>query len=361
MNRTGSPTSHTQGVLPVVNSHNEWDPLQEVVIGIPDGAVVPPWNAMLGATMPDQHRKFFQENGGRPFPKVVVDDARREIDGLARFLEREGVVVRFPDVVEHARGFATPDWQSECGLYAAMPRDVLLVVGNEIIEAPMAWRSRYFEVNAYRTLLKDYSRRGARWTAAPKPTLQDPQYDGHTGKSGYLVTEFEPTFDAADFIRCGKDLFVQRSHVTNMFGIQWLRQHLGPTYRVHVIDVCDPHPMHIDATLMPLAAGKLLANPERLPVAPAQFRNWEIRYAPPPTCNRQKPLYMSSNWVSMNVLSLDEHRVLVEQNETELASMLKAWGFEPIPCPFQGFNALGGSFHCAALDIRRGGQLQSYF
>ena len=63
------------------------------------------------------------------------------------------------------------------GLYAAMPRDILLVVGNEIIEAPMAWRSRFFEYRAYRPLMKEYFNKGAKWTTAPKPTMADELYD----------------------------------------------------------------------------------------------------------------------------------------------------------------------------------------
>jgi glycine amidinotransferase len=63
----------------------------------------------------------------------------------------------------------------------------------------------------------------------------------------------------------------------------------------------------------------------------------------------------------MNLLSLDERRVVVESQERELMDALRAWGFEPIPCPFRGFNALGGSFHCATVDVRRRGTLQSYF
>ena len=58
-----------------------------------------------------------------------------------------------------------------------MPRDILVVIGDEIIEAPMAWRSRYFEFRAYRTLLKDYFKSGAKWTAAPKPQMSDELYD----------------------------------------------------------------------------------------------------------------------------------------------------------------------------------------
>lgn len=63
------------------------------------------------------------------------------------------------------------------GMYAAMPRDILIVVGNEIIEAPMAWRARFFEYRAYRPLIKEYFRKGAKWTTAPKPTMADELYD----------------------------------------------------------------------------------------------------------------------------------------------------------------------------------------
>lgn len=62
-------------------------------------------------------------------------------------------------------------------MYAAMPRDILLVVGNEIIEAPMAWRARFFEYRAYRRIIKDYFNNGAKWTTAPKPTMADELYD----------------------------------------------------------------------------------------------------------------------------------------------------------------------------------------
>ena len=67
-----------------------------------------------------------------------------------------------------ASSYTTPDFTSS-GMYAAMPRDILTVVGDEIIEAPMAWRSRFFEYRAYRPLLKEYFKRGAKWTTAPKP------------------------------------------------------------------------------------------------------------------------------------------------------------------------------------------------
>jgi glycine amidinotransferase len=40
---------------------------------------------------------------------------------------------------------------------------------------------------------------------------------------------------------------------------------------------------------------------------------------------------------------------------------MKEWGLEPVPCEFLHYAAFGGSFHCATLDVRRRGALQSYF
>ena len=63
------------------------------------------------------------------------------------------------------------------GLYSCMPRDILTVIGDEIIETPMTLRSRFFEYRAYRRIIKDYFRRGASWTTPPKPTMSDELYN----------------------------------------------------------------------------------------------------------------------------------------------------------------------------------------
>jgi glycine amidinotransferase len=349
-----------------VCSYNEWDPLEEVVVGVIDGAAVPPWSGMLAVTMPSDQKTFFVDRQGQPFPAERIGAARRDLEEFVHILEAEGVTVCRPEALDWTRRYATPEWEST-GLYAAMPRDLLLVVGDEIIECPLAWRSRHFEVHAYRPLLKEYFQRGARWTSAPSPQLSDALYNpapedpDSVTTFNSIITEHEPTFDAADFIRCGRDLFVQRSHVTNAFGIDWLRRHLGDGYRIHEVEVCDAHPMHIDASMMPLAPGKLLINPERLKEIPEPFRTWDVLEAPRPAFSSDHPLYMSSRWLSMNILMLDEERVLVETQEEELARKLRDWGLKPIPCPFTSFYAFGGSFHCATLDVRRRGELKSYF
>lgn len=350
-----------------VNSYNEWDPLEEVIVGTMEGATVPEWDLAVEATMPGKHAQYFKDNAGQHFRQDYLDLAIAELDDFAALLARRGIKVVRPDSLDKAIPYSAPGWSAKGGLYSAMPRDSLLVIGDLIIEAPMAWRSRYFETDAFRPLLKQYFHAGARWISAPKPQLLDqtynPDYDCENpfATDRFAVSEFEPTFDAADFIRCGKDIFVQKSHVTNDFGIQWVRQHIGSDYTVHKVNMCDSSPMHIDASLMPLAPGKLMINANRVPQVPAIFKDWEVRAAPAPILDKNHTLYMSSAWLSMNVLMLDPKTVVVESHETPILDMLDSWGFNVVPVNFQNVIRFGGAFHCVTCDVRRTGALESYF
>ncbi|HZO66910.1 MAG TPA: hypothetical protein VFB74_18075 [Kribbellaceae bacterium] len=359
-----APARHAGSGSPV-SSYTEWDPLEEVIVGIVDGASFPTWHMSLPPVLPADQHDTFRTRAGRPFPPHQVEAARRELEEFVHILETEGVRVRRPAPIPQRTTYSTLEWAST-GMYAAMPRDTILVVGEDIIECPMAWRSRYYESLAYRPLLKEYFRGGARWSAGPKPELTDAQFDldwtepADDDPRRLVVTEFEPTFDAADFLRCGRDIIAQMSNVTNAFGIEWLRRHLGD-YRVHVFEFDDPHPMHIDATLAPLAPGKLLINPDRVPRVPALFRGWDVIEAPRPVIPASHRLYMTSRWINMNILMLDEQRVVVERQDEPMIQVMKEHGFTPILCNFRNFNSFGGSFHCATLDVRRAGTLQSYF
>jgi glycine amidinotransferase len=350
----------------VVNSSTEWDPLEEVIVGTIAGGVIASWQDSMYSVLPESSWRMFQERGGSPYQAEFIASAQRELDGFAARLSQLGITVTRPDAIDFQAGYATPDWSSAGGLYAAMPRDLLLVIGDIIVEAPLSWRCRYHEVAAFRRLIKQYFRQGARWLPAPKPQLTEALFESapaahqHTGSAGrYAVTEFEPVFDAADFMRFGRDIIVQRSHVTNSFGIEWLRRAIGPEFRVHEVEVNDPHAMHIDATIVPLAPGKLLVNGERY-VPNKLFSDWEVRIAPPPDLPSDWPLYYSSSWLSMNVLSLDEQTVVVERSEHSLREFLTRWGFECVPIDFKHVYTFGGSFHCTTLDVRRRGALQAF-
>lgn len=143
---------------PIVNSHNEWDPLEEVIVGRVEGATIPEWHVSGKAVWPSKWWDMYKTKSGQAFPKDLMEGAAKELDYLAEVLRGEGVIVRRPEAKtgDFDKPVETPDFRSKSQLYAAMPRDVLIVLGNEILEAPMAWRSRYFEFRPYRKLIKEY-------------------------------------------------------------------------------------------------------------------------------------------------------------------------------------------------------------
>lgn len=362
------PINILEPIENIVCSYNEWDTLEEVIVGTVAGAAEIAYEPALNG-YPES--RYFR---GHKRSKEDIDKGEAQLDNFAKILEDHGVIVKRPDKRDYFQSYKTPDFEVPCGNVSACPRDVLLVVGNEIIEAPMGFRGRFFEYLAYRSLVKEYFRKGSKWSAAPKPSMSDELYvkgfsvdpipfDAETNPS---LTEFEPCFDAASFTRLGRDIIYQPDIVTNKFGAEWLARHLGPDYRFHQARFKDMRPpQHIDATLVPLKPGLVLTNPERpcIDETIKLFKNnkWEVVDAVP-SVNRVGCYSPEvSEWISMNVFSIDENTVIVEESEEPFIRQLESLGMKVIPCPFKDVYKFGGSFHCCTLDVRRKGVLQSYF
>ncbi|GJN70094.1 hypothetical protein PLICBS_004146 [Purpureocillium lilacinum] len=166
-------------------------------------------------------------------------------------------------------------------------------------------------------------------------------------------------------MRFGKIILGQLSNVTNQRGVDYLRAIIPQGYTVEILETNDPHAMHIDATLLPLRQGILVYNPER--VTEKELRRhaifadeqWELHpypFMPKERESYRPPMYMCPPWLVLNALSIDEKRILVEEHDTQFANWLKEnFGMEPILCPFENVNSLGGSFHCATVDLVRAG------
>ena len=361
--------SFTTAASPVC-SWNEWDPLREVIVGSARGAADIGYEPALSPFFAAADAS--RTNRGGPVLRTLIDEAEQQLDAFAALLAARGVTVRRPDVVDHTLPVKTPDWEVATGHANACPRDLLLVVGDEIIEAPMAQRARFFEYRAYRRLVTEYFRGGARWTTAPKPLMGDDLYDERARLGAVpfdfasfpLLTEVEPAFDAASFVRFGRDIFWQPDLVSNQFGADWLQRHLGPGFRIHRARFRERFPTHIGTTLVPVRPGLVLINPDRPCVDGTldvfEANGWRVVEAPR-AMRGESASRTVSGWISMNILMLDEHTAVVERAETAMIALLESLGCEVIPCAFDRVYAFGGSFHCCTTDIRRDGTLQSYF
>lgn len=380
-------SAHGPGMLasaaPVVSSWTEFQPLREIIVGRCEDSCMPRNEPAFQAKLRSADHALNHMEGRRT--EESIDLGNQETENLCNVLESHGVTVRRPEIVDWSKPYATPDFEVPYGNTGAMPRDVLLTVGNEIVEAPMSWRSRFFEYRAYRELLNEYFERDPNfvWTAAPKPTMNDDLFrldfpheafgeDADTCRAElaerrvYCHTEAEPIFDAADCMRFGKDIFVLNSFTTNRKGYDWLRRHFNQKgLRVHFIDFpADTAPMHMDVNFVPLSSNTIMLNPLRPP------RPWVERLLRENGWNiivgvsaglEPPPLSQCSQWLALNVLSIDEKKVLVEEKETPLMDLLSSHGFEPIAVPLRSIAEFGGAFHCCTGDVRREGGLESYF
>jgi glycine amidinotransferase len=362
----------------IVESWNEWDPLKRVILGRADYCCVPPSEPAYHFDVPNDHG---MHGVCGPRPPAMVEAANAQLDAYAALLRSRGITVDRPTPIDWTQATSTPDWSIEAQTGCMPPRDVLLTIGREILEATMSYRSRWFEYLAYRPLLQRYFEEdpGFKWEAAPKPRLTDASY-----RQGYLdddisneqrqqwvddrlfvTTEAEPLFDAADVCRMGKDLFVQHGFTTNLKGMEWLQRHY-PDHRVHAVNFPgDQHPIHIDGTFVPMRPGLVISNPVRqLPEEQKEiFRknDWEIVIAAKPAHEQSPPLCYSSVWLSMNCLLLDPKTVCCEASEVYQQEQFDKLGFDVVPVPFRDVYAFGGGLHCSTADVYREGTCEDYF
>lgn len=289
-----------------------------------------------------------------PYPQHVIDEANEDLEHLCRIFTAAGVVVHRPDIPQTDVTHGVDGWRSD-GYYAFCPRDGLLVIGDTIIEAPMALRARYTDAFPYRRILLDAMRDGARWIAAPKPRLADDSYDDHADREHKSLRNLEPVFDAANVLRADGDVFFLESNSGNALGAEWLQRAVGPEYRVHLLRGIYSY-MHLDSTIALLRPGLALLNPERLDPTnvPHALAGWRLLWCPPPVDIGYVPPYEhASRWIGMNLLMLDPDTAIVEQSQLPLIRLLETEGLTVIPIPMRHARTLGGAAHCVTLDLQR--------
>jgi N-dimethylarginine dimethylaminohydrolase len=346
--------------MSVVNVHNEWDPLEEVIVGVIDNARIPsPDRGLFAIDYADQFASMDQIPSG-PYSERVVQETAEDLERFVEVLRSRGVVVRRPTVTDHSLRFGSPGWTVD-GEYNYCPRDVILPIGNTLIETPMALRTRYFEPLAYKNILLEYFERGANWISAPKPRLADETYGIHPG-TGPALANLEPVFDAANVLRVGKDVLYQVSCSGNRLGAEWLRRVLGDEYTVHVLEgVYDGS--HLDTTITPLRPGLVLLNPDRVSEGqvPAVFKNWDVIWCPPlPGVTSSDVPVRATSWIGMNLLMVNPELAVVDAAAQPLIEELNRHGIETEALPMRHSRVLSGGFHCVSLDVRRVGVLEDY-
>ncbi len=365
----------------MLNSHDEWSKLKEVVVG--DSFKLHSYQLDLSFKL------FFNDNayyfwhrdikGDLLIRKEYIEELNEDLSELVGALESLEVKVLRPTPLRNIHKFKTPYWESVC-VPALNVRDQAIVLGNEIIETSNCIRSRYFENDLLKPIFYKYFKEGAGWVVMPKPIMTDKSFDLSyaVNQMNYGYTDFvdeqvdnefdidhEMMIDAAQITRFGKDLLVNVSNRNHLLGFNWLNNYLSPKgYRLHKLrNIADNH---TDSFIIPLKEGKLmLRNKSILDKLPDWLQKWDILIPPEPKDNwfpeyPSDQLYLTSKYIDLNVLSVDGDHIIVNSLCTELIDFLDKNGFTPVPVRHRHRRIFAGGFHCFTLDTVREGNLTDY-
>ncbi|MEU8925015.1 glycine amidinotransferase [Kitasatospora sp. NPDC048545] len=320
--------------------------------------------------------------GGRtsqsPIKQRYVDELTEDIEGIAATLRSLGVKVLRPLPLDKATvEVRTPAWSA-----AVVPplnlRDNTLVLGDEIVETPPMIRSRYFETQLLTPVFAEYFASGARWTVMPRPLMTDASFDpSYADSSAGGPTEpvrnprsspydvgFEMMFDGAQCLRLGRDVVVNVSTANHALAVDWLERHFEGRFRFHRVHRLSDS--HIDSMVLALRPGTLLVRNEQVAeLLPEPLRTWDLIVPPVPEVNNfpqyeDDDLILTSKYIDLNVLSVDEETVLVNAACPELIRTLERARFTVVPVVHRHRRLFGGGFHCFTLDTVRDGGPEDY-
>jgi glycine amidinotransferase/scyllo-inosamine-4-phosphate amidinotransferase 1 len=300
-----------------INSWNEWDTLEEVVIGIADYANWPGTDPVFAE---EAEKTSWHETPvpSGPVPQWIIDEANQDLAELAAVCAKFGAVVRRPEPMNFVKSH---------GMYNYCPRDRLLIAGDTVVDVSMMYPCRNQESRALRKITEDAK------------ILEMPKDEG-------LI------LDAANVCRLGNTWLLLESASGNQAAYNWLcRQFPDIT-----IELCNFYAgVHIDSTIVPLREGLVLLNGSRVNDSncPQAFKNWTKIYVDEVVAQGFYQYPYASKWIALNMLVLDPHTVIVDQHQTQLIQLLEQHKFTVVPLELRHSRTLGGGFHCVTLDTRR--------
>ena len=349
-----------------VSSHNDWDKLEEIIVGTADNSVLPTMNKSVQAFSYAEYSLEELKHLQGPHEQRIIDECNEDLQILADTLKSLGVKVHRPISVDHRKEFSSPDWTTT-GWYTFCPRDLLLPLDNIIVETPSPMRARQYETRAYYDYLYQQVEEGVEWINGPKPILLDDLYQTADLKSPTTLDK-EIVFEAPNIVRLGRDLLYQVSNSGTLWGYKWLKSILEPRgYKLHLAEGFYFF-AHFDSTVIPLRPGLVAFNAARLRPDhyPQIFKDWDKIWVTPemmvtPPANLPGGIPPCSPWIGMNMLSVNQNLVIIDENQGPMMKELKKYGIDTIGLPCRQARTMSGGFHCQTLDVKRKGTLESYF
>lgn len=302
----------------MINSKNEWDPLKEVILGTATNAH---WPVACPHFRNLENTTAWKETPvpSGPVSQKVIEETNEDLEIFKETLESLSIKVYRPNDL---------DFESFDGMYNYCPRDRVLIIGSQVVDAPVLYPTRIKELEAIKHLL------GSNLTSAKSSAIK---------------------FDAANVCRLNNDLLYLISESGNREGAKWL-QDMFPKHKVHILDNIY-NGVHIDSTICPIREGLVVLNADRINQTnlPSVFNTWDkiwIRGDDLITQSFEGYPY-ASKFIALNFLTINPYLIICDPKQTFLRRELSKYNVESIGIDLRHSRTLGGGHHCVTLDLVR--------
>jgi glycine amidinotransferase/scyllo-inosamine-4-phosphate amidinotransferase 1 len=301
----------------ILNSHNEWGTLKEVVVGTATGANWPLNDTVFSQ---ESEKTTWRETPvpSGPVPQWIIDETNDDLEMLCDVLKSFDVRVHRPTDLD----FVATD-----GMYNYCPRDRLIIAGSTVIDTAMMYPCRDQEIAALDFVVQAADR-----------VLTMPRDQG-------LV------LDAANVCRLDDTWLYLLSSSGNQAALDWLQTNVDVK-----IEPCNFYSgVHIDSTIVPVRPGLVVLNASRVNQynCPEAFANWEKIWVHDVVPQDFYQYPYASKWIGLNMLSINPDTVIVDAAQTDLIQVLEKHKINVVPLTLRHSRTLGGGFHCVTLDLVR--------
>jgi glycine amidinotransferase len=246
---------------------------------------------------------------------------------LAELVARQGVTVHRPERLKgEERTFMAPNGEGA----QLFPRDGMIVVGHNVIDASLRLKCRQRERYGLRPIIQQVvQQRGARWSSVP------------LGSPGCVDGPF---LEGGDTLLNGHEIYVGISGcASDLAGADWLQALLGDRYRVIPVALRS-NVLHLDCAMALVKPGLLIYCPQKLiDGLPMSLRDWD----------KIEVSVEEATLLATNCLVLEEGHAIVDADNARVIEELKRRKVEVIPLPFDGPIATGGGLRCAHHPLLR--------
>jgi N-dimethylarginine dimethylaminohydrolase len=338
-----------------VNVSYEWAPLQEVVVGYPFlklsndfPLAVKKW-LDVPAEFQELMKIWLRCYRGKTLEEIANDPDVNEpgfrqlyeaqveqVDAVIQLLRSRGIVVhQIPPLNPAEQAYLA---NLDGNAVQLFPRDPILVVGEHYFELPLLLPYRRREHFAIRHVTETLLRsQNIPIRSAPEP-YPLPGNEKGFGPSAFL--------EGGDVLVFGKRLLVGISgNASNLAGVTWLKQQLGPSYSIEIVQL-RPQFLHLDVALCTPRPGLALICRSAFPnrTIPNFLKGWTLIEV------AEKDARES---LACNGLILDEQTIIVADKPTYVGDQLEKARQIVYRMPFNTVSALGGAFRCWHHPIRR--------